>query len=157
MNWPPIGEASFVQLAENQGVESIALHGEQPAQMNPAMATQYNLPGVSGKPGEFQGGSADHLASGGFMETTQFEHYASRIKKGMGVGTAHLNLLVPVGNHTTAGTTADGFERFGSPQPLLFSGGQVGSSLLETIPPQEHQTASCQLHCNRRLWPQSLP
>lgn len=114
------------------------------------------MPEVPGKPGEFAGRPADHQAPGGLVKTTQLKDDSGRIEKGVGMGTADLDLLVLAGDHGTAGTATNSLYRFDSRLLVLLAGGPMLSSF-STIDPQKDRMVIDQLHGSRQQWPQSWP
>jgi len=124
--------------------------------MYPATAAQGDAPDVAGKPGEYDGRPADHKAPGGLMETSQRKNDSGRIKKGMGMGTAYLDLLVLPGHYPAAGPATNGLHRCDNPLLLPLAGGPMLWSV-STIDPQENRLVICRPHGSRQQWLQSLP
>lgn len=149
------GGSLFAQLTENQAMEGISLHGEQPAKVDSTTAAQGNPPEVTGEPGEFTGRRTDHQTSRGIAKTSQFKDNSGRIKKGVGVTATDLNFLIFPGHCTAAGSTINGLDRVDSPLSLRLLDGPILPPVGPS--PQENLTVTCLLHCSVQLWHQSSP
>lgn len=75
-----------------------------PAQMGVAGGAEGDLPGMAGKPGEFDAGGALWLDTGRPLKTTDFKGNAGRVEEGMLVAAIDTDGLVLAGDKRAAGT-----------------------------------------------------